>query len=31
MIYFSLFYDGPSVKEKINLKLFSFPFIGDRQ
>ena len=24
-------YDGPSVKEKINLSLFSFPFIGERK
>ena len=28
---FSMFYDGPSVKERINLNLFSLPFIGERK
>ena len=27
----SLLYDGPSVKEKIGLNLFSLPFIGERK
>ena len=24
-------YDGPSVKERINLNLFSLPFVGERK
>ena len=27
----SVCYDGPSVKEKINLNLFSLSFIGERK
>ena len=29
--FFVKTYDGPSVKEKINLNLFSLPFIGERK